>query len=73
MRIKLLKPTMDRGIGSILDVNDDHAKLLVEKGNAVEAPLEIHTKAVASASTKQADALRPHGKGVTSGNINADC
>lgn len=50
-KIKLLKPTMDRGIGTVLVVNDDHARLLIEKGNA-EKFVEVTTKAVVSADTK---------------------
>lgn len=52
MKIKLLKPTMNRGIGTVLEVNDDHAKTLIEKGNAMEVTPEVRTKAISSADTK---------------------
>lgn len=54
MTIKLLKPACNRAAGTVIEVNDDHGALLIDKEYAIAAStVEIHAKAMASADTKQ--------------------
>lgn len=52
MQIKLIKPAMDRAIGAVVTVNDDHGADLISRGYGVKV-VEIHTKAIASVETKE--------------------
>lgn len=53
MRIKIIKPAMNRCVHSVIEVNDDLAADYIKRGIAIKH-VEVRTKAIVSADTKQA-------------------